>query len=373
MPNGPTACRSLLASPAALLLALALCGCQSVATQPLGVSEREIAALDVPDAAWHEGMTFAGPQPLPVPQHLPPAELAKVSLPTYRLEPPDVVRLELIRRVPHSPYRLEAGDRVQLEALVPGDGGPRVVDGIIAANGTLPIPGVGAAPVAGLTLAEAAAEVQEQLGDRGQEVEIRLTLTESSRTPPLAGDFLVTPDGTLNLGVYGSVYVAGKTVGEARAAVEQLLAIRLERPEVDLSVASFNSKAYFVVTEGAGLGDRVHRFPITGNETVLDAISQVGGLTHLSSKRIWIARPAPGGSKCGQILPVDWDEITKSGSTATNYQILPGDRVFIAEDRLVALDVFTAKLVSPLERLFGVSLLGGQTVQTMQRFPAGQP
>ena len=112
------------------------------------------------------------------------------------------------------------------------------------------------------------------------------------------------------------------------------------------------------------MGDAVYRFPITGNETVLDAICQINGLNSSSSKRIWIARPTnkPGN---GRILPVEWDAIASQGCTATNYQIMPGDRVFVAEDKLVAFDTGLGKLVAPLERIMGFSMLG---VGTATRF-----
>ena len=61
------------------------------------------------------------------------------------------------------------------------------------------------------------------------------------------------------------------------------------------------------------------------------------------------------------MLPVDWFAVTERGAAETNYQILPGDRVFIAEDRLVAFDTKIAKLTAPFERLFGFTLLGTGT------------
>ena len=61
-------------------------------------------------------------------------------------------------------------------------------------------------------------------------------------------------------------------------------------------------------------------------------------------------------------MPVDWQAITKRGSTATNYQLLPGDRVYVAVDPLVATDSFLAKVVSPIERVLGVVLLGNSAV-----------
>ena len=133
-----------------------------------------------------------------------------------------------------------------------------------------------------------------------------------------------------------------------------------------IDIASYNSKVYYIITEGAGMGDNVVSVPVTGNETVLDAVGQVQGLSQLSSKNIWIARPAPGGFGCEQHLPVDWDGITRGGATATNYQVLPGDRIFIAEDGMIALNNFIGKLTSPLEELFGITSLGSSTIRGLQ-------
>ena len=80
---------------------------------------------------------------------------------------------------------------------------------------------------------------------------------------------------------------------------------------------------------------------------------------------------APGGAQCFQILPVEWDSIAKGGATATNYQLLPGDRLYVAADRMVTLDNLIGKFTRPFERMFGGTLLGAQTIQVLQRFPGG--
>ena len=63
------------------------------------------------------------------------------------------------------------------------------------------------------------------------------------------------------------------------------------------------------------------------------ALSQINGMPQVSSKKIWIARPSATDSKKGTILPVDYDAITSRGATATNYQLFPGDRLFIADKK----------------------------------------
>ena len=152
--------------------------------------------------------------------------------------------------------------------------------------------------------------------------QVSLTLAQSAGQQQIAGEHLVGSDGRVNLGIYGSVYVAGMTVIEARHAIETHLTRFLDDPRVAVDVGAYNSKVYYVITEGAGFGDSVSRFPVTGNETVLDAMSQINGLSRLASKsHIWIARPVPEGNGCDQILPIYWDKITRDGETATNYQV----------------------------------------------------
>ena len=187
-------------------------------------------------------------------------------------------------------------------------------------------------------LEEAGAAVSKQLKRTLSNPQVSVTLNESGGQQQIAGEHLIAPDGTINLGTYGLAYVAGLTIQEAKQAIEEHLRKYLESPVVSVDVFAYNSKVYYVITEGAGFGDNIQRFPVTGNETVLDAVSNVNGLSRLSSKNIWIARPAPGGSGCDQHLPVNWKEITAGAATATNYQILPGDRIFIAEHKMIALD-----------------------------------
>lgn len=205
-----------------------------------------------------------------------------------------------------------------------------------------------------------------------------LLYIESNRTlpnMPITGERLVRPDGKIYLGPYGSVRVAGLTLEQAKEAIEQHLGDYIQKPRVNVDIYAYNSKFYYVIADGAGYGEIVARFPFTANETVLDAVSQIGGLPQQASKkRIWIARPAPGLPGGEMILPVDWRAIAQDGIAAANYQILPGDRVYIQSDRLMAFNGVLTKFTAPLERLLGVTLLGATTVkqyQNLGRSPGG--
>jgi len=186
----------------------------------------------------------------------------------------------------------------------------------------------------------------------------------------IQGQHLVRPDGTIGLGSYGSVQVAGLTLEQARLAIAEQVRARIKTFDADqnnlvVDVLAYNSKFYYIVTDGGGYGEQVVRVPITGSETVLDAISQINGLPAVASKKhIWIARRT--GSNGGQMLPVDWNALVQGGSTATNYQIFPGDRLYVRADKWIRFGNAVDKRIWPFERMLGATLLGSETVNSIQ-------
>jgi polysaccharide export outer membrane protein len=308
------------------------------------------------------------------PEHTPVGrELEMVSLPPYTIEPPDVLTITATRVVPKAPYRIRPLDSLQID--VEGEQPDQPIDYalfVVDPGGYVNLgPGYGKVKVRDLSLEEARDAVETHLRRTLKSPQVSLTLHESSGVQQISGLHTVGQDGHINLGTYGQVYVTGLTLAEAKEIIEQHLDSYLEDPEVAVGVYSYLSKVYYVITQGAGLGDQINRFPITGKETVLDALTQVNGLSRVSSERIWIARPSPGDEGCYQILPVKINDIMAGAGVATNYQILPGDRVFIQEDHWYRADTIASKITAPFERLLGFSLLGANTVQLMQRFPNG--
>jgi polysaccharide export outer membrane protein len=299
-----------------------------------------------------------------------PHELNKANLPPYRIEPPDILLIDAISVVPKPPYHIVPLDSLLLRAS--GTPPDEPIDGIYAIEpeGTINLgPFYGSVAVAGMTLDQARVAVENLLKKTIKEPKVSVSLAQSRALQLIRGEHLVTPDGSINLGVYGSVPVTGLTLTEAKSAIEQQLTQYLQKPEISLSVAGFNSKVYYVIFDGGGYGQTMYRLPVTGNETVLDAISQLNGLPAVSSLHdIWIARPSPAGKARDQILPVDWVAITDRGATDTNYQILPGDRVHVKADCLITTDNVLAKMLAPVERIFGVTALGTQTLQSVVFF-----
>jgi polysaccharide export outer membrane protein len=302
----------------------------------------------------------------------PPRELDKIALPPYIIEPPDILLISALKVVPKPPYQLDIFDVVLIRVLGVFEDQPIAEAYSVQPDGTVDLgPTYGRVNVVGLTVQEAEDAIEQHLRQFVQAPEVSVSLAASAGAQQITGQHLVGMDGTVNLGSYGSVFVAGLTIPEARQAIERQLSLRLQEPEVIVDILAYNSKVYYVITEGAGFGDNIAKLPVTGNETVLDAVSNIGGLSRVSSKRIWISRPAPNGVGCAQILPVDWEAITRDAVTSTNYQLLPGDRLFIAEDPMARFDSVVARVTQPFERLLGFTSLGTATFNRIKRFGLG--
>lgn len=138
-------------------------------------------------------------------------------------------------------------------------------------------------------------------------------------------------DGVADLGFAGDVYVAGLTLAQIETKLAQLMTPlareRGSREPVQVSVRLVNgsqSKSYYVLGTVSTQG----KFPLTGNETVLDAILQAGLRTNSLPEKAYLVRPHPAGHG-EQVLKIDWVGIKERGDTTTNYQIFPGDRIVV--------------------------------------------
>jgi polysaccharide biosynthesis/export protein len=323
-----------------------------------------------------------------------PRELSKVSIPAYRVEPPDILLMEAVNNIRPANDGLRVGDELLIKAanLLPVDpdgdpvlemtkvisdgpiGGGQFQTHMVQADGTVDLgPHYGSVPVEGLTVKQSRDEIERHLREVVglEDPKVTVTMPNVSGKQVISGEHLVRPDGTISLGVYGSVHVAGMTLDEVKDAVEAHLSQFIHKPEINVDVLAYNSKSIYVVTDGGGFGEQVIKLPYTGSETVLDAIADIQGLSEVSSKKIWVARPAPNGMECAQNLLVDWRGITQDGVTTTNYQLLPGDRIYIQADGWVAFDNLVIRVTQPIGRIFGFTLLGNGTVRALQQSSGG--
>ncbi len=153
----------------------------------------------------------------------------------------------------------------------------------------------------------------------------------------LISDQTVLADGTIHLGKYGQVRVAGKTVPEIESLVESTVNAfhKEEMGAMVVRVLVPDSLVYYVLGEVNSPG----AFPLKGRENVLDGILVAGGLTaRASHKSIILSRPTPPNG-CRVVLPVCYNHIVQLGDTSTNFQLRPGDRIYVPS-RTLTEDIF---------------------------------
>lgn len=371
MPSGPVDTTSYSARPRFQVQAMQP-GEEIVGEQNLAMPQTMNMAPNGPmpgNAMMSSPMMGPGPMgSLPL-----PTELNKYAHAPHRVAAPDILYIEALRMVPRGPYKLEPMEVLQIEATDSLRGQPIKGLYMISPEGRInlgysyqPI------PIAGLTIDEAQRAIRDYLAKliipfKDGTASVSVTLVQMRGMQNVKGEHLVRPDGTISLGMYGSVFVAGMTLGQVKCTIENYLAAYLVNPQISVDVFAYNSRKIYIIADGAGYGQQVIALPATGNETVLDAISRVQGLPTVSSHRkIWVARPAPAGNACSQILPVDWQAITQAGQTTTNYQLLPGDRIYIASNPFLKAYNYIDMVVSPVERIFGVLFLGSSTVNSFR-------
>src|SRR5438093_355329 len=97
----------------------------------------------------------------------------------------------------------------------------------------------------------------------------------------LPGDQVIMPDGTISLGRFGEVIVAGKAVRDIENLVRAVIREQDKDPgPIVARVVSRVSKIYYVLGEVNSPG----AFPLQGRETVLDGLVAAGGLTDRASR-----------------------------------------------------------------------------------------
>lgn len=204
---------------------------------------------------------------------------------------------------------------------------------------------------------------------------------------PISGERLVRPDGKISLGFYGDVYVAGLTIPEVKEKIvlhlrkyltDEILGLFDADPEtgrltkqvdprdsdrVFVDVTAYNSKSYYVLGDVGAPG----KLPITGNETVLDALQYAGGLLPTAApQNIRLVRPAPPGACCEQLLPVNLAAITSGGDPTTNYQLMPGDRVVVYRDPIVRTTIFIDRLAAPFQTVLQSIMQSAFTIRAVE-------
>jgi hypothetical protein len=114
---------------------------------------------------------------------------------------------------------------------------------------------------------------------------------------------------------------------------------------VFVDVGSHNSRVYYLQGDVAIPG----RYPVTGQETVLDAINNGGGFMPTAEPGdIRLVRPARGG-RPARVYKVNYKAIVEEGDVRQNYQLFPGDRLIVGRNHVVQKTVVLDRVYAPLQ------------------------
>lgn len=137
-----------------------------------------------------------------------------------------------------------------------------------------------------------------------------------------AAHAVVADDGTITLNLLGKVEVAGLSAAEIEARLKSLLEAGLVRKAtVSVQVVEYGNRPISVV----GAVTRPGRLAATSNVTLIQAITQAGGLAAGYGPELYILRTADNGLT--ERLTVNLDELLVNANPDVNVPLAPNDVV----------------------------------------------
>jgi polysaccharide biosynthesis/export protein len=150
----------------------------------------------------------------------------------------------------------------------------------------------------------------------------------------ISGRVTVTDDGNMILNTVGKMLVAGLTTGQIEAKLKSYLETNLlAKATVSVQVVEYSSKPISVV--GAVL--RPGRISASGNTTLIQAITQAGGLTTGYGRELYILRTGQNGLT--EQLAIDIEQLMVAGNPDLNIPLAPNDLVNVPLDTPVTIYV----------------------------------
>ena len=182
----------------------------------------------------------------------------------------------------------------------------------------------------------------------------------------------VADDGSITVPLLGRLQVAGLTKGELEALIARLLEERFVRdPQVTIFVKEYESKKVAV----SGAVKKPGTYEMLGEKTLLEMISQAGGLDAEPGKQIYIFRQSNDGGQAER-LAVDLDRLVYRAEAALNVALAPGDIVYVPTIEKVRIfvsgavrnpNLYEVPRDEPVTVLKAVTLAGGTTDRAAEK------
>jgi polysaccharide export outer membrane protein len=182
--------------------------------------------------------------------------------------------------------------------------------------------------VASVAVAQSASPGDAPLGPRDV-VDIKVLQDANLNTKTTVGD-----DGKLSMPLLGKVDVAGMTASQAEQHIKSLLESKyMTKADVVLQVLEYGNKPISVI------GAVVHPGTIgaSGNITLLQAITQAGGLAGGYGKSLYVLRTASNGLT--ERIDIDIEDLMVNGNPDLNLPLTPNDVINVPVDTPITIYV----------------------------------
>ncbi|HXH39147.1 MAG TPA: polysaccharide biosynthesis/export family protein [Thermoanaerobaculia bacterium] len=145
--------------------------------------------------------------------------------------------------------------------------------------------------------------------------------------PNLYTKMTVTDDGRITMPLIGKVDVSGLTPSEVEARIKGLLEAKyINKADVSVTVLEAGSKPISVI----GAVMRPGRIGITGNISLIQAITQAGGLASGYGRSLYVLRTAANGLT--EQIAIDIDDLMVNGNPDLNLPLRANDVINVPVD-----------------------------------------
>ena len=176
----------------------------------------------------------------------------------------------------------------------------------------------------------------------------------------------IRPDGKISFEGLGEVKVAGKTPAQVaeilRKKASELYTLSGDQP-IDVRVAAFRSKVYYVLGEVGNPGPRNY----TGRNTLFNAITEAQPEVTGWEKHIQVIRPSVTKSVKPKIFEIDFNKMKSHGDLSKNVMLNEGDIIYVPPTPLASVAMKIEEFVRPISR----ALAPVYTVSTISGTPGG--
>ncbi|MBD2036633.1 SLBB domain-containing protein [Leptolyngbya sp. FACHB-321] len=185
--------------------------------------------------------------------------------------------------------------------------------------------------------------------------------------PEYSGEYLVLPNGAVNLPQVGAVPVQGRTLKQAAAAIAARYEPYLTRPLVTIGLLSARPLAIAIAGEinrpGTYNVQAISANADTGVPSVTRLIQLAGGVTQAADVRqVEVRRPRPYNAGADEVIKVDLWELLKAGNLRQDLRLQDGDSIFIPSATSVDLNeaqrLAAATIAAPSDRPMRIAVVG---------------